>query len=321
MQRRRIPMIKSRPKYRPVRSFAVEDDGFFGEYYVPERISFPGKAMVVCSGSDGSFLLTQLTAERFCKAGMPVIALAYWNAPGTPGDLELIPVEYMLSACRWLQGRGLHAGVWGISMGGLYALLCGSLFPEIECVIAASPVHALFQAGSFTGGLHLAHQSPFSFRGQPLPYVKAEDEKAVLKRIRRNLLLRREPDTLFYYDMLKLPHDKNADVKVENIHGPVFLISGGEDVMVPADWMCRAIMTRLEKNHFRYPHIHHDYAILSHCTCPHRPASCLLFKTERHHISRCRTAREQCWNDLLTFLHKYPWGQAPTQLREYSCNL
>ena len=61
--------------------------------------------MVVCSGSDGSFLLTQLGAEKFYEAGMPVIALDYWNVPGTPQDVELSPVEYLQNACRWLKHK------------------------------------------------------------------------------------------------------------------------------------------------------------------------------------------------------------------------
>ena len=89
---------------------------------------------IVCSGSDGSFLLTQLGAEKFYEAGSTVIALAYWNAPGTPQDVELSQVEYLQNACKWLKDKDFHPGVWGISLGGLYVLLCASLFPEIDAL-------------------------------------------------------------------------------------------------------------------------------------------------------------------------------------------
>lgn len=299
-------MGKPKPKYNPKVRFTVEKDGFYGEYYEPETILFPGKAMVVCSGSDGSFLLTQLGAERFYEAGMPVIAMAYWNAPGTPQDVELCPVEYLQKACQWLKEKGFHPGAWGISLGGLYVLLCASLFPEIECVVAASPVHILIQGGSFTHGLHFARTSPFSCRGEALPFVgiKDEDAETVLKQTKRNLILKREPDMLFYYNMLKLPHDPAADVKVENIRGPVLLISGGADVMVPAGWVCSEVMKRLDANHFAYPHRHLHYEVLSHYTCPIRPMTSFVFKVERKHRAECDANREKSWQDTLRFLRE-----------------
>lgn len=297
-------MAKPKLKYRPNRMFSVSQDGFYGEYYEPEQIKFPGKAMVVCSGSDGSFLLTQLGAEKFYEAGMPVIALAYWNVPGTPQDVELSPVEYLQNACRWLKHKGFHPGVWGISLGGLYVLLCASLFPEIECVVAASPVHILFQGGSFTHGLHFARTSPFSYQGEALPYVRAEDTKALLKQTKWNLLRKGEPDMLFYYDTLKLPHDPAADVKVENIKGPVLLISGGADVMVPAKWACEEVMKRLDAHGFPYSHRHLNYEVLSHYTCPLRPMTSFMFKVERKHKEECNANREKSWQETLKFLRE-----------------
>lgn len=295
-------MFKPKLKYKPVRSFSVEEDGFFGEYYEPAEVRFPGKTMVVCSGSDGSFLLTQLGAEKFYEAGMPIIALAYWNALGTPEDVVLSPVEYLQKACLWLKDKGYHPGVWGISLGGLYVLLSGSLFHEIECVVVASPVHILFQGGSFTHGLHFAVDSPFSFNGKGLPYVRAKDPEGVLKQTKRNLLRKREPDMLFYYNMLKEPHNPAADVKVENIKGPVLLISGGADVMVPAEWVCREVMRRLDDNGFPYPHKHLHYEILSHYTCPLRPMTSFMFRVERKHKKQCDENRAKSWEATLSFL-------------------
>ena len=303
-------MKKPKPKYNPIRTFSVEKDGFYGAYYEPTQNRFPGKAMVSCSGSDGSFLLTQLGADRFVDAGMPVLALGYWNVPGTPADPCLCPVEYMQRACQWLRDlKGLHPGVWGISLGGEYALLCASLFPEIECVVAASPVHVVTQCGSFTGGLHFAEGSPFSRQGKPVPYVSvsAEQAREDLKRMKRNFLKRREPDMLFYYDeLLKKPYNPAADIQVENISGPVLLISGGADVMVPANWVCQEVMKRLDKHGFTYSHKHYNYDILSHYACPIRPMTSSVFRVERKYKAECNANREKAWKDTLQFL-KNDW--------------
>ena len=110
-------MKKPKTKYQPARTFSVAEDGFFGAYYEPEEIKYPGKGMVVCSGTDGSYLFAQLCVEKFYEEGMPVISLGYWNQEGTPDDPVNIPAEYMHNACLWLKNeKGLHPGVWGISL-------------------------------------------------------------------------------------------------------------------------------------------------------------------------------------------------------------
>ena len=299
-------MAKHKRKYTPGRSFSVSKDGFFGEYYEPETVLYPGKGMVICSGTDGSFLFTQLAAEKFCDAGMPVIALGYWNQDGTPADPVDIPVEFMLRACQWLiNEKGLHPGVWGISLGGELSLLCGSMFPEIECVVAAAPVHIVAQTGSFNGGLHFAKGSPFSYQGKALPYVGVSEEKAAeyIKRMKRNFLKTLEPDMLFYYEeILKKEHDPAADIAVEKINGPVLLISGGADVMVPSDWVCQQVMNRLEENGFPYPHVHKNYELLSHYAAMFRPMTSSLFRVERRHRKECDQNREASWQYTLEFL-------------------
>ena len=158
--------------------------------------------------------------------------------------------------------------------------------------------------GSFTHGLHFADDSPFSYEGKPLPYVKAADPDRMLKQAKRNLLFKREPDMLYYYDMLKGPHDSAADVKVENIQVPVLLISGGEDMMVPADWVCEEVIDQLDARGFAYPHKHLNYPVLSHYTYPIRPISNFMFKVERKHKAECDRNREQSWQGTLQFLRE-----------------
>ena len=85
---------------KPDISFLTADDGFHGSYYKPEIDRFPGKALVIFGGSAGSFLLTQMCAEKFCEAGMNVVAAAYRDVPGAPSQLSGIPVELIENACK-----------------------------------------------------------------------------------------------------------------------------------------------------------------------------------------------------------------------------
>ena len=132
-------MLKRR--YEPAETFSMEEDGFFGELYLPAHNAFPGKCLILFGGSAGKFLLTQLVAEQFVDAGMNVLALAYHGAPGLPKFLVEQPVDVIEQAAKHLKRIGYRkVGLWGISMGGCLALLAGSLLPElISCVCRWRP--------------------------------------------------------------------------------------------------------------------------------------------------------------------------------------
>ena len=308
--------MKSKTQMEPSVRFLTHDDGFYGAFYEPETSAFPGKAMVICSGNEGSFSHAQAVAEKFCMEGMPALALGYWNTEGTPEDACMIPVEYMQSACRWLiRQKGLQPGVWGMSLGAEYALLCASLLPEIGCVIAASPVHILANSLSFKRAVHLTDRAPFTYKGIAVPYLAINKKEAgkYSSRMLRSLLLKREPDTTFYYkEIFKNPGHPEAEIMVENIQGPILLLSGGRDVIAPSKWICRQIMNRLHKNNFAYAYSHHNYEFLSNYVTPARPASASMFRIERTNRADCDASRENCWKDIMAFVRNR-WTDQPAE--------
>lgn len=291
---------------QPDREFTVAADGFYGSWFEPETTRFPGKSLIVCSGADGVYHAAQRIAEYFRHAGMPAMALAYFNAPGTPKEDVESPVEYVQNAAAWIrENEKLHVGMWGISLGGEYALLCGSLLPELECIVAVSPVHVVTECGSFNGGYHFNPGSPFSWHGKPVPYIATTDDekKDYVKRVKEASRKRHDYYQRFYYEeLLSQPHDPEADIKVENINGPVLLISGGADTCVPASWVCGQVMKRLRENHFKYPAAHHNYRHLSHIATPVVMISSFLFREERNYKKECAESREKSARDTLDFL-------------------
>ena len=101
-------------RYEPAETFSMEEDGFFGELYLPARNTFPGKCLILFGGSAGKFLLTQLVAEQFVDAGMNVLALAYHGAPGLPKFLVEQPVDVIEAAAKHLKRIGYRkVGLWG----------------------------------------------------------------------------------------------------------------------------------------------------------------------------------------------------------------
>ena len=152
-------------------------DGFEGKLYVPDQTVFQGKALIVAGGGEGIYAVSKYIACQFARMGIPALALAYWNRPGLRDTFTNVPLETVRTAAEFLRNKGIRKiGMWGISKGAEYALLCGSYFPElISAVVAVSPSCACVQGFQFPNRNHLTARplpgSAFSFEGRPLPYA------------------------------------------------------------------------------------------------------------------------------------------------------
>ena len=65
-------------------AFRVKKDGFHGELFCPIQDTYPGKALICFSGSDGNFELTRRLAAVFQSHGLTALALAYVMEEGLP---------------------------------------------------------------------------------------------------------------------------------------------------------------------------------------------------------------------------------------------
>ncbi len=158
-------------KYKPDKTFTIESNGFFGELYISTSNKFSDKCIIAFGGSEGSFLLTQLCADKFKEAGISVMIIAYHGKKGLPKILKNQPVDVIEKSAKYLLNNGYkQIGVWGISMGGCLALLAGSLMPElISVVISIAPLQMVMQAEKFKKPIE---GSIFSFHGIELPYAQ-----------------------------------------------------------------------------------------------------------------------------------------------------
>ena len=72
-------------------------------------------------------------------------------------------------------------GIWGISIGSIYALLSACYFPElISLVIAASPCYFVIQAMDSKKNI-LFDSSSFSYKGEEIPYEPYTVKMSMLK--------------------------------------------------------------------------------------------------------------------------------------------
>jgi uncharacterized protein len=224
--------------------------------------------VLALGGSEGGipeYLLNLLVAEGFA-----CLALAYFNTPSTQPALTEVPLERIERGLLWLrdqQGVVLHDGrvpIIGGSKGGELALLVASTFPDlVGRVVAYTPSHVVWAGIDFRnrGG---PMRSSWSRDGRPLPFVPyppgvgpsiTDRGTSVLPIYERGL------DNAAAVD--------EATILLERAHGPILLISGGDDRMWPAGRMCRMAVDRMERAGRGHLVEHLDFPEAGHLLFPY----------------------------------------------------
>lgn len=183
--------------------------------------------------------------DRFLEQGYAVLALGYFGTKESPAKLDRIALEGIHAAVmQAAQAPGINAEciiVMGGSRGGELALLLGSLYKDYDAVIGIVAGSSVFPA------LTMTMDTPaWSHHGKLLPFVPVT-EATYPALLRRDL---RAAFSIMMEDQLAM--DKAA-IAVENINGPVMLLSAKKDEMWPSTEMSDIIAQRLKAKKFRYP--------------------------------------------------------------------
>ncbi len=292
-------------KYEAEKTFTVQKDRFFGEFYKACENTYPGKAVIAFGGSAGTMLINRMLAEQFTDAGIDVMIIEYHGKEGLPEDLLDQPVESVAYAAEWLKKAGYEKiGVWGISMGTCLAVLAAANFPDlISCAVLVSPMHMVTQAEKKNDS-GVREGSAFALYGKPFPYAKWNmDTKTFNRRYFRDCLKHRD---LYSRGIIEEAYQNNTEdaalLPAEKINGSVLFISGRQDGMCPASESSQFMMNRLEAYNFPYPHEHLDYLHLGHFILPFKPFISKLLLAERKYPKECDAERTQAWSSTLDFL-------------------
>ena len=305
-------LFKKLTKYKPTKSFTVNDDGFYGEYYKPIVNNFPNKAMVIFGGAAGSYTLTKMVAEKFYEAGMNVLALTYRDKEDTPHSLSGIPIEFVQRSVIWCKDNvASKVGVWGISLGGQLALLSGSVYNDlIDLVVAINPMNYSQQGLKDFKSMELLDCSCFTYKGKDLPFYKFKQTNAQFhKKIKEDSFKHHEFKYLcdaYKREIESMDSDGDYLIHVENINGPILLLSAGQDCLLPSKLICQKLYDRLKQHDFKFPYKHISYDICSHYLLPVKPLTTKMFSVERKYPKECDENRKKSWNDTLKFL-KEEW--------------
>jgi dienelactone hydrolase len=249
-----LAVAQTNPSPEPVKT-AVTAGGLVADLYTPADAHSPLPAIIVLGGSEGGMNpAVARDARLITQHGYITLQVAYFDMPGLPKDLGLIPLEYFKSAIDYLRALpGVdpeRIGIEGTSVGGEVALTVAAHYPEIKAVVAAVPSSVVWPGISRTTP---NPPSTFTLAGQPLPdlpYGWTGSFKGIYA---------------LYADGLKaLDQHPDAVIPVERINGPVMLICGKDDSLWPSCPMSEQVSARLTAKAFKYPVQLLEYADAGH---------------------------------------------------------
>jgi len=259
----------------------VREEGLVGTLYLPAG-SAPEShpAVMILNGSGGG--INEPRAALYASRGYAAFALAYFKAPGLSDYISNTPLEYFQTGLRWLrkkvQPKHDFVAISGQSRGGELVLLLGATFPkEVSAVVAYVP-GAVVHSGQNACDPKIGREGPtWLLGGKPIPHVWENNrtatwapfdegpaphrhEKAILTALQ-------DPDAV-----------ARARIRVEDIEGPVMLLSGTDDGSWPSSLYSKMVQDKLADVQHRYPVKWLDYENGGHSILfPYVPTTQLVY--------------------------------------------
>jgi uncharacterized protein len=186
--------------------------------------------------------------NEFIEKGYAFLAIGYFGCEGTPKLLDRIAIDDVYAAISAAKGnsninRGKIAVIGG-SRGADLALLLGSYYKDISAVVGMSVSHAVFP-----GHTQEFTTSCWTFKGKELPFIPV-NEAAV------PFLMKRDLRGAFTAMLKDTAAELRSLIKVENINGPILLLSATNDEIIPAVEMGEKMMGALKNNSFKHYYQH-----------------------------------------------------------------
>jgi dienelactone hydrolase len=254
--------IVRRPIAEDVKLIEVREDGLFANLFLPDG-NGPFPTVLVLGGSGGGYSDGQ--AALLASHGFAAVSLAYFGIEGLPEELRRIPLEYFARALDWIADHPLlesrRLAVSGTSRGGELALLLATRHPEIRSVVAWVPSGYVW--GAVSRIEDRGNEDDFAswtLDGRSVPYagrVRNDDVAPDAEGV-----IHLTPAFLRY--IADTERAERALIPVENINGPILLVSGQADALWPSAHFSDLIVERLEARGFDFPVEHLSYPDSGH---------------------------------------------------------
>ena len=182
--------------------------------------------------------------DSLIQKGYAILAIGYFNADGTPKNLDRISLDAISDTIMNIAKNNKidesKIALIGSSKGGELILNLASRFNQYRAVIAMSTSNVSFPAITWS-----SNTSSWTYKGNEVNYVPAP-LKTILP------ALKGDHYTAFSMMLEDETAVKNAEIQVENINGPILILSGKNDDQWPATSMSNRIIERLNENDFKY---------------------------------------------------------------------
>jgi dienelactone hydrolase len=181
--------------------------------------------------------------------GFAVLAIGYFKTDESPSSLDRISLNAISDtilhiARRYPQLDTSRIILLGASKGGELVLNLASRFAHFKGVVALSTSHVSFPALTIA-----ANTSSWHYNSQEVPYVPAPFRTL-------GPALRGDLYRAFSIMLEDEAAVRQAEIPVENINGPVLILSGTKDDQWPSTYMSEEIINRLTRNNFKHNYQH-----------------------------------------------------------------
>lgn len=195
-------------------------------------------------GSDGGMNFGDANGKMIAPHGIAVLGLAYFKADGLPATLDQIPIEYFITAIDYLQTLpqidASRIGVVSGSRGSEAALLLASFDKRIKSVVVTTP-SSVSWGGITTSG------AAWTLGGEAVPFLRLSLPTSTPQAKR------------FETSLADLASVKPALIPIEQINGPIFLISAKNDQVWPSYQMSLSMESYLKEHNFNHSVTHSSY--------------------------------------------------------------
>lgn len=237
----------------------IDSEAFVGWLSEPPGDE-PGPGVLVLHGSEGN--PARHVAQMLAANGFVALALQYFDPSGSadriPDRLVEVPLEFVETSAEWVlehdRVEGEQVGAWGVSKGGELALLSGSRFGDIGAVVSMNGSGYVWQGVDFEQQ-HVA--SSWAADGEPVSYVPYTTDPDAWDTSQPPELRRAYSSSVEDADEKTL---EDATIPVEDIDGPVLLVSGGDDRLWNSVELHGVAAERLDEHDRQYTHLVYEAA-------------------------------------------------------------
>lgn len=228
-----------------VKPVEINKNGIQANFYA-QTYSCKKTTLVLLGGGQWGDYWGQTIAQN----GFVGLSLPYVGKEGLPHLPEEIELEYFEQALEWLRKQPevdpKKIVVMGASRNAELALLLGATFNDlVSGVIAYAPSSVSWSNTVLPYNSDQLKPS-WTFKGNDIPYI-------AMTKISGNPTSQIE--TLSYWEkgLSDTNQIQKALIKVEQIKGPILLLSGKDDKVWPSALMADMIEQQLVQHHFAYP--------------------------------------------------------------------